>query len=288
MFTIRLIVTGDVEHLALTDSLESSFPTTGTGERVEFLKPTRALSATSSRLRAGVPPGSPMQQLAKTLVTEARFSKERHGAPPDHVIAIDDLELANQEHAAIVISHMRRAVGDVIVNAASFPDERARIADAVRARCSFHLFAPMIEAYFFGERAAIQRAGSSETPVLVGSDVEDFETNDADWLPTCRLENARRHATAPWWRHERHPKHYLEHLVERDGGVYTETSAGRSALEVLDWKLATTHGAAFVRALFEDISTRLDVPNPLGPGPTAPETWPTSRTRRDQLTLRNL
>ena len=170
----------------------------------------------------------------------------------------------------------------------TFPNERAELAGMVRERCSFHLFAPMLETYFFGEPAALRRAGTSAQPQLLSPDVEAFETNDPAWLPTCRDENARRADIAPWWRHERHPKHYLEHLVERDGGFYTETAGGVRALRELDWNQTTATGSAFARALFEDLASSLGVPNPQGPGPTAAETWPTPSTRPEQLVLRNL
>jgi hypothetical protein len=66
----------------------------------------------------------------------------------------------------------------------------------------------------------------------MGTDVEDFETNDPKFLPHAAIENGKKSTVgAPWWREERHPKRYLEFLVESSGGLlYDETIGGVQAL----------------------------------------------------------
>lgn len=162
----------------------------------------------------------------------------------------------------------------------------------VRDRCSFHLFVPLVEAYFFGERAALTRAGIPEATTICrrGDDVEDFETDDPEFLPRCAALNAEKASQGVgWWREERHPKRYIDFLVERAGGAYSER-AGARALETLDWPTAGALPAAtrFARSLFEDLANLLETANPLGPGDTHEGTYPAKRIRREERVLRNL
>jgi hypothetical protein len=156
-----------------------------------------------------------------------------------------------------------------------------------------HLLVPLVEAYFFGERAALGRAGvAAATPVhRVGADVEAFETDDPGFLPAALQKNAEQVEKGyPWWREERHPKRYLEFLVAQSGGLYHETEGGARALEELEWSASSPVAATipFARAMFEDLSEALGIPNPLGAGAVSEVTCPARAVRRDTLTLRNL
>jgi hypothetical protein len=58
------------------------------------------------------------------------------------------------------------------------------VTERLREHCSFHLMCPMLEACFYGETAALQRAGARR-PAKVDAlhiDVEDFTTADAEFL----------------------------------------------------------------------------------------------------------
>lgn len=205
---------------------------------------------------------------------------------------IADLELANADQPGVVLAWIRRAVLEDIDRKYPSMDAAARARERVRARCSFHLFVPLVEAYFFGERAALTRAGIPEAATIYrrGDDVEDFETDDPDFLPLCTVRNAEKAShDRGWWREERHPKRYIDFLVERAGGTYTDTVGARS-LATLDWPAVGALPAAtrFARSLFEDLASLLGTVNPLAPGDTHEGTSPAKRTRREERVLRNL
>ncbi|MGK4008928.1 hypothetical protein WMF31_40360 [Sorangium sp. So ce1036] len=124
-----------------------------------------------------------------------------------------------------------------------------------------------------------------------GNDVEAFETDDPEFLPAALKKNAEMAEHGyPWWREERHPKRYLEFLVGRGGGLYQEIDGGVRALEALDWPGvgADPRAVHFARALFEDLSDALAIPNPLNAGDVSGWTYPAQTIRRETLTLRNL
>ncbi|NOY26138.1 MAG: hypothetical protein GXP62_09730 [Oligoflexia bacterium] len=153
----------------------------------------------------------------------------------------------------------------------------------------------MVESLLFGEQAALQRAGCASTvaPSLRSTDFEDFWTTDENWLPTCSSVNAEKHGEPqpmPWWHEERHAKHYLEHLVGQNGGIYDETVGGVAAFSRLDWPgvPVQAHDLGLIRALFEDLGDFFGVPSPLPPGPSSCLTYPPRTARRNQLLLRNM
>ncbi len=136
---------------------------------------------------------------------------------------------------------------------------RERSAALVRERCSFHLLAPMIEAYFFGEPAALTRAGATRAAQVDGKtrDLEEFLTADADFL-------APPDGGAVWARPERarHPKCYLQFLCDPTGTqrrAYRETKEGVAALRALDWPavLEPVSYVRFARAFLADLAEGL-------------------------------
>lgn len=124
------------------------------------------------------------------------------------------------------------------------------------------------------------------------TDVEQFETNDPAWLPTCALENQTKQSVSgyTWWRHERHPKHYLEHLAARGDVTYDETRQGKEALSSLDWQRVPrcSSDAPVVRALFEDLSDWFGIQNPLGSGDVHASLFPAKTVPPTALLLRNV
>jgi len=168
-----------------------------------------------------------------------------------------------------------------------------RVREALHVRCSFHLLVPLSEAYFFGEPAALTRAGVRlGVPIhRTGTDVEEFATNDPAFLPRALQKNAEMAGRGYlWWREERHPKRYLEFLVECSGGLYQETEGGARALEALDWPIvgAGSGTVPFIRALFKDLSDALGIASPLGAGAVSGSTYPARTVHRETLTLRNI
>lgn len=292
---VKLVVTGDLERKALGPSLRRYFKESDAGEEVEFPTPRKVHGITTRPLPAnGDAVPRVIDGLARAMIAEIWEGAD--GKPADLVIAIDDLELANRVQPERVASWVRRGIARELDRRATVLGSRSEAAlrNRVRERCSFHLLAPMVEAYFFAERSAWRRAGvaSDCMPRLVRPhDVEDFETDDPPFLAIARVENERRLALGHhWWQHERHPKHYLEHLCGRDGTIYQETVAGAAALAELRWCSLTTDGAAlpFARALFQDLSDFLGVDNPMGACTQEVATYPTRATRRAELILRNL
>ncbi len=154
----------------------------------------------------------------------------------------------------------------------------------LQERASFHLLAPMVEAYFFGEPAALVRAKATRAPCRFdrGHDVEDFEVDDQAYLAPAPPQ-------APWRaepRH-RHPKNYLRYLCDpmgKEERAYRETHEGFAALQELAWPavLQNPAQALFARALIDDLADVLNVPSPCT-GSRAPLT-----ARRGDGLLRNI
>lgn len=295
---VRLVVTGDLEKLSLGASLSRALRAAGANVHFDAAFKVSGGAMTTSPLpdpsNKMSPVPTPVQRMVRALVTETLGGPS--GTRPDLVIGIDDLELANAHQPAVVTAWVRRAVHEEIVaRFPSYPSQDAanHAREALRSRCSFHLFVPLAEGYFFGEPAAVRRAGVAPgVPVhRLGTDVEDFATDDPGFLPLAASRNADMVVrNYPWWREERHPKRYLDFLVQRSGGIYDETRGGRAALETLDWPMvgAAPSAVRFARALFEDLSEALGITNPLGAGATAEWTFPPRTARPETLTLRNL
>jgi hypothetical protein len=271
---VKLIVTGKLEKAALHRSLGRWFPRTGGGEPVEFMPPSMFQGPTCNRLDGGERLSELVRTFTTALVAETLFGSERGARPPDLVVGVDDLELENMHQPEVVAGCIRLGVEDYFIRNGGPAEHRHRA--TLRSKCSFHLLVPMAETYFFGERAALERAGVAADvhAQLCCEDLEAFETDDPQF------------ASDP-----RHPKRYLAELLRRSGRPvvrpYRETHDGARAMESLAWPELSENPEtlAFARALFEDLADALDIPNPLGDGALAPATHP--RDRRD-LVLRNL
>jgi hypothetical protein len=288
MARVKLIVTGDLEKLALHKSLEGLFGNQRGGDDVVWDEPQKKNSGTSYRLTNGASPSNMMLELAQAMLAEVGIGKK--GVPADLVVVIDDVELGNLRQEQVVAQHFRAAVETKLDRYELATRERYRA--LLRERCSFHLLCPMVESYFFGDAQALQAAGVQPTrsPKLSNPDVELFESCDPEWLPSCHAENARRIAKDPWWKHERHPKHYLEYLLNLDNIFYEETSHGEAALLNVHWPnvpRALTH-TRLLRALMEDIADWFGMMNPIGVGDCHEQFYPQRSIHRNDLLLRNM
>lgn len=275
MPSIGLITTGECEHRALGSSLQRAFE----GAELVVVQPFKrpVPSITSNHL--GYPgPASGGTQVDK-LVASILATIEQRDAP-DFVFAIDDLELPNVATA----HHVTRLVSDAFRRALAATPTHQQLA-RVRERCSFHLLCPMLEAYLFGEPAALMRAGAVRPAQLDATHhLEDFLAADLEFMAPG---DVREH---PWRRPDRarHPKRYLSFLVDPDDAgraAYKESRDGVRALSTLDWLQVFAYhppGIGFARALFDDLADALGVPNPF-PGACHPLT-----VRRSGGTLRNL
>lgn len=295
MARIKLIVTGDLEKLALPQSLKKHFPNIQNGKDVIWDEPRKIHGATSCQLKLlneGALLSNPMKELAKAMLAEALEGKKKGQSPADLVIVVDDVELGNLGRENVIAEHFRAAVNYAIqLKAKGITSEEARIRSIIRDKCSFHLLKPMVEAYLFGDAVALGLAGVpiGVSPQLVHqSDVEEFETNDPKWLPTCHKENAiqQNNHNKPWWLHERHPKAYLDYLLPKD---YTETFHGKQALMELNWFQVPKcqHDIPIFGSLFEDVANWFNMANPIN-GATHPDFYPEKTVNRNSLLLRNM
>jgi hypothetical protein len=294
MKRVALIVTGKAEE-ALSHALTRVFP------EVEFIvRPPRdgftspplphqpALHSLGTATRP-----TNVERLAEVLVAEVAPGR-RDQRTPDMVILVDDLELVNAAWPERVTQHIRTAVR---AHLERFPWPTAASREAaftrIRERCSFHVLAPMLEAYFFAEPAALTRAGAKAASKVDAStmDLEKFLSTDNDFLTPP--DRPRGSLLPPWAIAERahHPKSYLQFLCDRSGTIaraYVETVGGRAALRELDWSavLALPSYTRFLRSLLHDLSSALEDDSAIErfPGDTHPCTWPPPR---DNL-LRNI
>jgi hypothetical protein len=275
MPSIGLITTGECEHRALGASLQRPFE----GAELRLVQPfQRPVPSITSNYLSYPGPASGGTQVDKFVASILATLEQRDA--PDFVFAIDDLELPNVATA----HHVTRLVSDAFRRALGVTPTHQQLA-RVRERCSFHLLCPMLETYFFGEPAALQRAGATRSPSLEPAHhLEDFLAADPEFMVP---DEAREH---PWRRPDRrrHPKRYLSFLVDPDDterATYKESRDGVRALSTLEWAQVFAHqppGIAFAHSLFDDLAGALDVPNPF-PGACHPLT-----TRRSDGALRNL
>jgi hypothetical protein len=304
MTRVALIVTGDVEYGALHASLQRAFPSLTFEQHAS--PPGRPMNGfTSSRIPASAPVLERTARSGEVMLSEfARLIDQlilavhpgRNGDPYDHAILIDDLELVNADQPERVIAWVREAVPRRID--AQWPSQAKRdhVRDLVRDRCSFHLLCPMVESLFFGEPAALDRAGrvtgrASQFDANV-CDIEAFEVTDGAYETVAVPAVAGKASKGDWRRspelRKRHPKKYLQYLGDAslDGNTrYAETTTGAAALATLDWTavLQNATSARYARSLIADIAAMTRVPaSPklsLGDSACAPLTWSRARDR---------
>ena len=108
MARIKLIVTGDMEKLALAESLQRLFPSERGGKQVVWDRPHKINCTTGHRLHEDRDPSSAMHTLARAMLAEAGIGKR--GQPADLIVAIDDVELGNLDREHVIADHVRAAL----------------------------------------------------------------------------------------------------------------------------------------------------------------------------------
>lgn len=292
MARVQLITTGVMEERALGKCLQRCFPDH------EFVARPRLDGFTSAKLPPDLASMSPTQRLllnihkfARALIGTFAPGGREDRQRPDFVLAVEDLELLNADAPERVTRTVRDSVAHNLENWPLAGPTRARLRAALQERCSFHLMAPMTEAYFFADPAALATATA---PALdhpnnfapSSCDIEAFAVDDPAYLTPLSVPPLR-------WQTEnrrQHPKHYLEYLTDAklDGGFrYQETSLGARALADLDWAAVLARGSAarFARSLLADLADMLGS-DPLGCSHERlalagchPLTWPPPRER---------
>jgi hypothetical protein len=278
MKTVQLVVTGRCEELALHDSLGSLFP------GVHFLKPIRLEPFTSNPLQEPPPP-----KLVETGLKFARKLVERVDELDDAlVIGIEDQEF--DPEPARQVEFLRARVLQVLEEPPSLA-RRARLSEAVSMRCSFHRLVPMVEAYFFADPQALQRAGATRASTFnpLERDVEDFEVSDVAFLAPPDGTDKEDWARGGEAR-ARHPKRYLKFLSgtgQPGSWTYRESKHGVAALRALEWRrvAAIETFTTSLRALVADIADWLGEDSPFS-GNQSPLT--ARHTHRATRVLRNL
>lgn len=262
MAVVALIPTGKMEHLALGTSLQRIFP-----EHDFVVRPTEDVldgftSNDVSHFTNGIQSNeeTTLDELVGQLVNA--IFPGRKSDRFDFAYVLEDLELCNQHQPDAVIDVFGNAVEKYIDR---YWPQSVTHRTEIRSRCSFHLFRPMTEAYFFGDSAALERAKITRTPVLPDEvELEVFQTNDPDYLSLPSK------AEFPSWlffkdppHRARHPKSYLQFLCDptmRNKKLkYQETGQGAAALRSLDWEAVVSHPShcPFLTAFLDDLSQAL-------------------------------
>jgi hypothetical protein len=265
---VALIVTGEMERVALDGSLKKAFP------QVDF-SVQMVGGFTSAKVTWPPPKAKGVQSAIEKYATAlvAALDPGRKRQKPDFVFGIEDLELANRQDPAEVIRVFRYAINAELdrrrqsMNAHSYQ----KLSDGVKERCSFHLFTPMTEAYFFADPQVLGKIGCKQSPILKpDSDVELFETTDGAYLdPAAQAASlwAIDQASRPF-----HPKRYVQFLVEP--ASYNETTEGVQALLALNWHtvLARPEQTLFLRSMFQDLGHAVGLDPSSFPGKVQPLT----------------
>jgi hypothetical protein len=260
---VALLVTGEMERRGLAASLQRVFP------EVDFHVEMKLDGFTTGRVRnlGATTTLQVVDKLAGALV--AAVDPGRGGKPTDLAIAVEDLEVGNLDQPGVVVQTFRDAVARHVD--ARWPSQarRDRALATLRERASFHLLAPMPEAYFFAAATPLAATGVTRTPELApGVDLEEFTVVDPGYLAPAT-------GSAEWATQDRnrHPKRYLQYLL--DPLLYTETQEGLAALGCIDWASLTiacpTH-LRFLRSLLLDLAYGLGQEARIPAGPEHPAT----------------
>jgi len=267
MAQVILIPTGTLEHIGLARALGRFFP----GHTFLARPVGQPLVSFTSESVGRIPIGGPTPHDLGDLVEElvAAVLPGLQGSPPTYACVVEDLEIKNDHQPALVVEVFREAVRRYL-DTYPWPAARTRheVFTRVRERCSFHLFRPMTEAYFFGDPAALGRAGAVQPAQLPANhDLEQFRTTDQAFLnlpPDNRPKKQRVIIHMP--DRERHPKSYLRYLCDPTltdrQRRYKETQGGVAALLDLDLPqvLSTPPHCPFLHSFLDDLGAALNQP----------------------------
>ena len=307
---IGLLITGQAKGLGLPDLLQRTFP------QAEFLtlweiqssrKPHPGFTSASV---ASLDPDNPRTLLRKLIqhAAGALTRKPRDGGV-DYVLFLDDLELENQSQPALVCSKVRQAASSHLEHLAA--RNNGHLVDRTRRlfqeRLSFHLAAPMLEAWFFADPNTLGNHRDL-TQLTPGRDPEDLRVEDPAYLESTpsecpswlELTPKKQKTHRPSWirlptaDRTRHPKAYLAWLhrepQHKKCSTYRETHEGADMLRKLQLSNALTHPAhmGYLRALVLDLCDMLELEATPWDGHAAPETARLPIPNAPPRVLRNL
>jgi hypothetical protein len=312
---VALVVTGRLEFRGLRRALGRLFPGVMFHVAREILEgdlrdstSTRVDPARNAREAAELAAGKDMQPAIDELVGHLAGNLCGRDAA-DFSVLVEDLELTNRGNESNVLRAVRESVDRHLAEIAGRPHAPRDLARRLQERASFHLFDPMVEAYFYDDPRALDAAqrGLGRSGHRMGDrDPERFEVDasaDADYfgeVGECARHRRPRDRRCPWrgepdWR-GRHPKMYLKYLCREAPpnefcSTYQETEGGANALAGLDWSLvlASPGSAPFLRAMVEDLADALGQPpevrgwpaTPTSTAPSALSSAPRARVLRN-------
>ncbi len=300
---ISLITTGEMEFRGLANALQRLFPAHAFD--VEPDTPGKPFHGfTSCRVQPLTPqdpPGHAVRMLRAALGTVVRANATTPAS--DLAIVVDDLEIVNKTNEAVLLDHVRESAQWLIGSVGPATDP-AVVAKRLREQISFHLAAPMMESWFFGDMSALQ----TEVPaaywpprITANRDPEDFLTDDLayenDTGAACAATTQSSRRPRPFWlkpdRRE-HPKAYMKWLLRNPNlaycSSYMESQEGVRILGRLDWStlLATPTWFPYLRALVHDLESALGPPAfDIAAGGTE-ASWTSISQPRTNPVLRNL
>ena len=254
MIRVQFVVTGRSERAALHTSLERACRLFAPRGEFVFLEPQYVDSFTSGT-RALTPPvpddpvkKDPARKLADAVIA-ALVDGRRKNERADYAFAVDDLEVPNAANADAVVAyfatHMERALLDRFGSSQADQTRRQKVCE----RASFHLLAPMLEAYFFTSTPVLEAAGAIRPSLFdaAQSDLESFSVHDSGYFEWCTGRSKSLH----WCR--QHPKWYVKYLCSPQR--YRETREGKAALDVLSWSgtVVRSEFTRFARSMLDDL-----------------------------------
>ena len=282
---VGILVTGETEYYGMALALKQLFPDHSFDclpvEKKSLQGKELPSGFTSCQLSCEHVQNPPEACLNLVALAAQEAVGDRRTEAYDLVIILDDLEICNAHQPDLVSEVMRMAVHKHLETLAS---RNGRIQDrtkqALRDKVSFHLVAPMIEAWFFIDEGALNRAGvQSLESVSFGkdSDPESFLTDDQSFLAAdaafcTALAKQRRNCikkNKPKWIDNEnrcwHPKGYLQWLTRdpehKHCTKYQESRHGAHALEEFDWKQVPTRHKdhlGYLKAMVEDLEQGLE------------------------------
>lgn len=288
---ILLVVTGDLELAAFAAALGRVFP-------MAYFEARMSVGLTGPEGRRLRAPNPGLGEAKGVEIVEdllgAAIPTTPGGDGFDFAVALDDVELVNEpgdEHAdagvATILEHVALSVDLVLARARAnetvekIPKGHARRdfrfhGDADRRKflrecCSFHLLRPMVEALFFGDLEVIRAELGKTKPRIyfdpMAQDIEAFAVDDDAYLtsPNGWIPSGARGAAS--WATEnrrRHPKHYLQYLLDPTGTVrrpFREKEHGKRMLEALHWErvVGPDVHARMVRSFLRDVAEMVGV-----------------------------
>lgn len=311
MTRVALVVTGRLEFSGLAPALKSLFPTAdffiAPSLEEEDLRDSTSTLVDPERNARDTENGDEIVIDSLTAHLAGSLCGREHA---DLAVFIEDLELVNRGNEPRVLQAVRESVQRHTRRVAQRRGAPRDLDARLRERASFHLFDPMVEAYFYDDPAALDaaagRAMGHPPGRVAGVDPERFLVEtiaDPDYFAAvgeCELHKRPKDRKCPWGGDHRagHPKKYLKYLCRKAPphhfcSDYKETVGGVAALRRLAWStvLSTPGSAPFLRALIEDLEDALDLrPQDIDGWPTTPSsTAPTARAMAPrERTLRNL